>query len=174
MRFVGDVYNISDSAKTIGYNSNMDNFRQIENNFLKSLDNFDVSSKETALNTFWRLWMSEDKCFEHYEKRKKEGFITDRFDYICKTFNTLNSKEVYFETYEMPELWDRVFYSKDDNTAVVLAKNGKILTSYQIKTTIEDTFKKHIDYLKAKIIKVEVGDEFSRQIKSITDKLTIF
>ncbi|MCK9372671.1 MAG: hypothetical protein M0P91_05695 [Sulfuricurvum sp.] len=152
----------------------MENFRQIENNFLKSLDNFDVSSKESALNTFHNLWMSEEKYFAHYEKRKKEGFVADRFDYMRKTFNTITSEEVYFETYEMPELWDRVFYSKDDNTAVVLAKNGKILTSYQIKTTIEKTFKKHIDFLNAKIIKMEVSDEFSRQIESIANKLALF
>lgn len=152
----------------------MEHFKQIENDFLNELNKFDVSSKQTALGTFGNLWMSEDKYFEHYEKRKQEGFVVDRFDYIIKTFNTLNSKEVYFETYEMPDLWDRVFYSKDNNAAVVLAKNGKILTSYKIKTTIEDTFKKHSDYLKATITKMEVSDEFSRQIKSITDKLTIF
>jgi len=174
LKFVGGVDRVADGGKTIGYNSGMENFRQIENNFLNELDKFDISSKETALSTFGNLWMSEDKYLEHYEKRKKEDFVIDRLDYMVKTFNTLNSKEVYFETYEMPDLWDRVFYSKDDNTAVVLAKNGKILTSYKIKTTIEDTFKKHTDYLKAKIIKMEVSDDFSRQIKSITDKLTIF
>ncbi len=101
----------------------------------------------------------------------KEKVISDEWDYIQKTFNALLSSDVYYEAYEDPQLWDRVFYSKENRWAVVVAQNGKILTSYKIKSKIEDTLKKHEEFLKAKILKVGVGDDFKRTIREIVDKL---
>ena len=104
----------------------------------------------------------------------KEGTVVDEHDYLQKTFNALNSDETFFEFYEAPDLWDRIFYAKEDNWAVIVAQNGKILTSYKIDSTIIDTLEKHKSQLGAKVNKVEVSDEFRKTIKQITEKLRKF
>lgn len=159
----------------MGYNGAMEKYQQIEKNFIESLTNFNYSTKNNAVSTFSQLWMSEKDYEKHYQKRKHlEEVVKDRNDYVLKTFTTLESKEVFFETYALPELWDRVFFSKDDSWAVVIAKNGKILTSYKISSTINKTLEKHIKFLNAKINKIGVSDEFARKINEITKQLRKF
>ena len=156
----------------VGYNSWMEKYKEIENNFLSGIDSFKTETKHSAIDTFPLLWMSIKDYERHMTKRLyKEKVVTDEWDYIQKTFDALLSSDVYYEAYEDPQLWDRVFYSKENNWAVVVAQNGKILTSYKIKSKIEDTLKKHEEFLKAKISKVGVGDDFKRTIREIVDKL---
>jgi hypothetical protein len=155
-----------------GYNFGMEKFREVENKFVSSLDELRIDTKKNAVFTFKNLWMGEKEYAKHYAKRlNKEGSIIDEFDYLSKTFTALNSDEVFFESYDSVDLWDRVFYSKDDNWAVVVAQNGKILTSYRINSTIKDTLSKHENMLNAKISKIGVSDEFQNKIRTITEKL---
>ena len=150
----------------------MEKFREVENKFVSSLDGLKIDTKKNAVSTFKNLWMGEKEYAKHYTKRlNKEGSITDEFDYLSKTFTALNSDEVFFESYDSVDLWDRVFYSKDDNWAVVVAQNGKILTSYRINSTIKDTLSKHEKMLNAKISKIGVSDEFQSKIRTIAEKL---
>lgn len=165
-------YPIRKYHDVFGYNSGMEKYKEIENNFLSGIDSFETGTKHSAIDTFPSLWMSIKDYERHITKRLyKEKVVIDEWDYIQKTFDALLSSDVYYEAYEDPQLWDRVFYSKENNWAVVVAQNGKILTSYKIKSKIEDTLKKHEEFLKAKISKVGVGDEFKRTIREIVDKL---
>jgi len=125
--------------------------------------------------SFSGLWYTLKDYNKHLNKRmNKEGTVVDEHDYLQKTFNALNSDETFFEFYEAPDLWDRIFYAKEDNWAVIVAQNGKILTSYKIDSTIIDTLEKHKSQLGAKVNKVEVSDEFRKTIKQITEKLRKF
>ncbi len=153
----------------------MEKYKQVEKNFLKILDKLDVTNKKSAILTFSELWYTLKDYNKHLNKRiNVEGTVADEYDYLQKTFNALNSDETFFELYEAPDLWDRIFYTKEDNWAVVVAQNGKILTSYKIDSTIMDTLDKHKERLGAKINKVEVSDEFRQTIKQITKKLRKF
>ena len=150
----------------------MEKFKIIESKFINNLQYFHTDTKGEMISSFSNLWISKKDFYKHYNKRlHKENVIVDEYDYIQKTFNALASNEVFFETYELPELWDRIFYAKDDNWAVVVAQNGKILTSYKIKSTINETLDKHKEFLNAKIEKIGVSDEYSRAINKITEKL---
>ena len=158
-----------------GYNAGMEKYKQVENNFLKNLKNFDITSKQSAVASFAELWYTINDYNKHLNKRmNKERTVIDEHDYIQKTFNALNSDETFFEYYEAPDLWDRIFYTKKDKWAVVVAQNGKILTSYKIESTIIETLDKHKKQLDAKVNKVGVSDEFRQTVKQITEKLRKF
>jgi len=157
----------------LGYNGGMEKYTIIENKFIDSLENnFDTATKQSAIATFSSLWMGEKEYKKHLYKRiNTEKSVKDEHDYIQKTFNSLNSKEVYFEIYDAPDLWDRVFFSNEDKWAVVVAQNGKILTSYKINSTIQDTLNKHIKAFGAKTSKIGVSNEFRKTINQITEQL---
>jgi hypothetical protein len=154
----------------------MEKYKIVENKLIASLkSNFNTDTKESVASTFQSLWVGEKEYKKHLIKRMNtEKVVKNEHDYIQKTFNALNSKEVYFEIYDAPDLWDRVFYSNDDNWAVVVAQNGKILTSYKIKSTIQDTINKHIENLGAKTSKIGVSNEFRQTVKQITEQLRKF
>jgi len=159
----------------LGYNFDMEKYKQIESRFLNNLESLDISNKNAAIFSFSNLWYTPKDYNKHLDKRmNKEGTVVDEYDYLQKTFNALNSDETFFELYEAPDLWDRIFYTKDDNWAVVVAQNGKILTSYRIDSTIIDTLDKHKKQFGARVDKVEVSDEFRQTIRQITKQLGKF
>ena len=130
----------------------MQRYKQVEINFLKGLEKLDMTDRQSATLSFSRVWYTLKDYNKHLDKRmNKEGIVIDEYDYLQKTFNALNGNETYFELYEAPDLWDRIFYTKEDNWAVVVAQNGKILTSYKIDSTIMNTLDKHIKQLGAKV-----------------------
>ena len=158
-----------------GYNGRMERYKKLENNFLQILDKFDASSRNSAIASFSKIWVSNEDYYKHLNKRlNKEGVVIDEHDYMQKTFNALNSKEVFFEVYKDPDLWDRVFYSKDDKWAVVVAQNGKILTSYKIHSTIDETIEKHKKYLDAKVSKIELVMNLEKQLDRLQKNLENF
>ncbi|WP_297431978.1 hypothetical protein [Sulfurimonas sp.] len=158
-----------------GYILVMEKYKKVENNFLIHLENFDATSKQSAISSFAMLWYTIKDYRKHLNKRMNiEEIVIDEHDYLQKTFNALSSDETFFELYEAADLWDRVFYTKEDNWAVIVAQNGKILTSYKIDSTIVDTLSKHKEQLGAKVNRVEVSNEFRQTIKQITEKLREF
>lgn len=130
---------------------------------------YDINS---AKGGFSGLWNDIHSYTKHLHKRIKNKDVTNEIDYIQITFDTLSkSKKAYLESFSDDTVWDRVFYNEGTNWAVVIGENGKILTSYKLELSLEDTFNKHAVKYGSKITKYGVGDDFARQTKSIADKL---
>jgi len=98
-----------------------------------------------------------------------------KFDYLIKSFEVLASATyayIEFYTNEDLDIWDRVFYDKENSWAVVIGENGKILTSYKISDDIIKTLEKHKELFQSKYEKKEVSHEFSKNVRQIYERLT--
>jgi len=133
---------------------------------LKRFENFDVSSKEKAIESFKKLWRDENKFIQHIKKREELGHIKDKFDYLEKTLKCLATTE-YINIAIYKKSWDNIYFeaiSKD--WAVIFNENGEIMTSYKIENK-----KLHfIDvHKKADILLKGVKNELQSTFKTIYD-----
>ena len=112
------------------YNVNMEKY---EKAILKKFENFDVSSKENAIESFKKLWRNEEKLKLHVERRIQKGHVKDEIDYINKTLECLaNSSKVTIAIYNNKS-WDNLYYEAEfRNWAVIFNENGEIMTSYKV------------------------------------------
>lgn len=110
----------------------MEKYKKIEDSFLSRLNSFKVEDSQT----FSKLWNDLHSYQKHIRKRVKNGDIVDEFDYIKKTFATLDQKVAYYEYFKEVGVWDRVLYNKELQWAVVLGENGAILTHISQKIVL--------------------------------------
>ena len=109
------------------------------------------------------------------KKRVRNGDVENEYEYLLRTFETLASYDyAYMEVFsdKTLDIWDRVFYSKQNSWAVVLGENGKILTSYKIRDDIIDTLEKHKKIFQSEYTRKVVSDEFSKRVTTIYERLT--
>lgn len=149
--------------------------KEIEEKFIENLNAFDFRSNDEAVVKFSSLWNDIGSYSKHIKKRMKHQDIKDELEYLMKTFEVLSSTDfAYVEFYpnEKVDIWDRVFYNKQKDWAVVVGENGKILTSYKIRDDIIETLEKHKKLFQSQYERKEVSDEFSKIVKQIYERLT--
>jgi hypothetical protein len=148
--------------------------KTIESKFIKNLIDFNFNSRDEAIANFNRLWNDIGSYSKHIKKRIRNQDIKDEFDYLIKSFEVLVYTDyAYVEFYPNEELdiWDRIFYNKEQNWAVIIGENGKILTSYKIRDDIIKTLERHKELFQSKYEKKEVSDEFSKIVRQIYERL---
>ena len=160
-----------DIFKGVEYNSFM---RKYEEKILEKFNNFDVSSKEKAIESFKKLWNNEKSYVKHLEKRKKLKHIEDELDYLNKTLKCLeNSKECLIAVYDEKDIWDRIRYFDNEEWIVIFAENGTLLTSHKKEKTELSFEEKHKKY-GAIIKKGEIDEKFRKFFKELRNKFRIF
>jgi len=153
-----------------GYNSFI---RKYEEAILKKFENFDVGSKENAIENFKSIWNNLKTYEKHIKKRKEMGHIKDEFDYLDKTLNCLaNSKECLIAFYKEKDIWNRIRYFDNDEWIVIFSENGTLLTSHKKENT-EVSFEEKHKKLGAKIKKGEISDGFKRFFEKLRDEFKI-
>ena len=149
--------------------------KEIEQKFIINLTNFNFNNRDEAVANFSSLWNDIGSYSKHIKKRMRNQDIEDEFDYLIKSFEVLASATyayIEFYTNEDLDIWDRVFYDKENSWAVVIGENGKILTSYKISDDIIKTLEKHKELFQSKYEKKEVSNEFSKNVRQIYERLT--
>ncbi len=148
--------------------------RKYERAILNRFENFDVSSKEKAVESFKKIWINDKIYKKHIAKRLKDSHIKDDLDYVKKTLNCLaNTKECKIAIYEKTDIWNRIRYFDDEEWIVIFAENGTLLTSHKKEIREQDFEKKHKE-LGAKIKKGNINDEFREFFKRLRAKFGIF
>jgi hypothetical protein len=144
-----------------------------ESAILEKFKNFDVSSREKAIESFKGLWINEDAYKKHLEKRLKMRHIKDASDYINKTLKCLAEvKEYKIAKYENADVWDRIRYFDNKEWIVIFAENGTLLTSHKKEKTELDFEEKHKKF-GAKIEKGDVNDGFKKFFRELQNKFRI-
>ena len=147
------------------YNSLM---KKYEEAILKKFENFDVSSKEKAIESFEKLWRNKEKFLTHIEKRKGLGHIENEFDYLEKTLRCLSECEkVNIAIYK--KSWDNIYFEAEiNNWAVIFNEEGDLMTSYKIDENMPhflDVHKKADNIIKG--VKNELQQTFKRIYNSL-------
>jgi hypothetical protein len=109
------------------YNSLMKKYEKV---ILKRFESFDVKK---PIDSFKKLWRSEEKFLTHIEKRKRFGHIEDEFDYLDKTLKCLSECEkVNIAIYK--KSWNNIYFeAKISDWAVIFNEKGDLMTSYKIE-----------------------------------------
>jgi len=146
------------------YNENM---KKYEQKILEKFENFDISTKEKAIESFKNIWQNEKAYKIHLKKRLRLGHIEDEHDYVKKTLKCLKeSKEVIIAKYNISDIWDRIRYFDNKEWIVIFAENGTLLTSHKKEKTELSFISKHKN-LGAEIIKGVIDDEFRKFFKNL-------
>jgi hypothetical protein len=148
--------------------SSMKKYRQVENNFINRLKDFDT---QDIKGTFENLWNDRKSYDKHLRKRVALGDVVDADDYIFKTFATLDQKKAYYEHFKDVDVWDRVIYNQKLQWSVILGENGAILTSYKPNKDIIELLETHQKEYNTDFSIEEVSSEFQQAIRNINDKL---
>jgi hypothetical protein len=149
--------------------------KEIEKKFIENLNAFNFTTNHEAVANFSNLWNDIGSYAKHIKKRIRYQDVEDELEYLVKTFEVLSDTSfAYLEYYpnEEMDIWDRVFYAKQKNWAVVVGENGKILTSYKIRDDIIKTLEKHKELFQSKYEMEEVSDAFSKIVRQIYERLT--
>ena len=147
--------------------------KKYESAILEKFKNFDVSSREKAIESFKGLWINENAYKKHLEKRLKMGHIKDDSDYLEKTIKCLaDAKDCKVARYKNADVWDRIRYFDNEEWIVIFAENGTLLTSHKKEETELDFEEKHRKF-GAKIEKGDVSDGFKKFFRELQNKFRI-